>query len=289
MVVDVAARLDFWGGPVVTNGLWLVPVFLAVLCLVILGLGRLLLSGGKSGPPLRPGWMCGVVGLRGHGKSLFVARLIAQRLSAGVNVVANFPIAGGTVRMTSWDHCILAPERSMVVLDEAHQWARARAGVSLDPLADWYVSHSRKLGHEVWWIAQDETQVASGVRVQTNEYVECKKLTRTWHRACSYSPREFRKSKAKPLWAWRYTPKGPAIEVYDTFELVRPVEREVMTRAESVAHLNGMIDEIYRRRGLILDPVVVSPQVDDPDSSATKEPRRPGVSAVRRSGSLPTC
>lgn len=237
----------------VTVVFWMVPVVLAVICLAVLAAGKLLFSGGKGGPPLRPGWMCGVVGLRGHGKSLFVARLIAKRLHSGVNVVANFPVAGGTVRMKSWTDCILAPEGSMVVLDEAHQWARARAGQSLDPVADWYVSHARKLGHEVWWIAQDETQVASGVRLQTNEYVECKRMSKTRHRAASYSPREFRKAKAKPLWAWWYQPKGPATKVYDTFELVRPVEKETMSRAEVVAHLNSLIDVIYERRGLILD------------------------------------
>jgi len=238
----------------VTEYFWAIPVVLAALCLLVLLAGKFLYSGGKHGPPLRPGFMCGVVGLRGHGKSLFVARLIAKRLAAGTTVVANFPVAGGVVRMKSWEDCILAPERSMVVLDEAHQWARAQAGKSLDPLADWYISHARKLEHEVWWIAQDESQIASSVRVQTNEMVECKRMTSKRHRAASYSPRDFRKAKAKHLWAWWYTPKGPATKVYDTMELVRPVEREVMTRAESVARINELIDEIYRRRGLLIDP-----------------------------------
>jgi len=233
--------------------LWVVPVFLLVACLVVLGVAKVWFSGGKTGPPLRPGFMCGVVGLRGHGKSLFVARLIAQRLQGGVNVVANFPVAGGVVRMKSWEDCILAPEGSMVVLDEAHQWARAQAGKSLDPFADWYISHARKLEHEVWWIAQDESQIASSVRVQTNEMVECKRMTSKRHRAASYAPRDFRKAKARNLWAWWYRPVGPATKVYDTMELVRPVEREAMTKAESVARINELIDEIYRRRGLKLE------------------------------------
>lgn len=237
---------------------WAVPPVLLGLCVFVILLGRFSLSGGKSGPPLRPGWMCGVVGLRGHGKSLFVARLIAQRLHAGVNVVANFPIGGGVNRMVSWEDAILAPAGSMVVLDEAHQWAQARAGQSLDLFAQWYVSHARKLGHEVWWIAQDETQVASGVRVQTNEYVECRRVTSKRHRASSYAPREFRKSKAKPLWAWWYSPVGAAIKIYDTYELVRPVEREAMSKAEQVARINALIDVIYERRGLLLKPEAVA-------------------------------
>jgi hypothetical protein len=237
-------------------GLWLVPVVFAVACLLIITLGKLSLNGGKSGPPLRPGWMCGVVGLRGGGKSLFVARLIAQRLTGGVNVVANFAVAGEAVRMRSWEDAILAPPGSMVVLDEAHQWAEASAGQTLDLFARWYVAHARKLGHEVWWIAQDENDVSSRVRRQTNEYVECKKFTAKRHRAAAYAPRSFRKAKAKPLWAWWYQPKGAAIEVYDTYTLVRPVVAEVMTKAEKVARINELIDEIYRRRGLVLDPVV---------------------------------
>lgn len=240
--------------------LWLFPVAGVGVCLFLMLLGRWSLNGGKTGPPLRPGWMCGVVGLRGHGKSLFVARLVAQRLEAGVTVVANFPVTGPTaIRMVSWEDAILAPEGSMVVLDEAHQWAEARAGQTLDLMANWYISHSRKLRHEVWWIAQDETQVSGKVRNQTNEYVECKRITAKRHRACAYAPREFRKSKAKALWAWWYTPAGAAIRVYDTYELVRPVEKESMSRTEQVARINALIDTIYERRGLKIareaDPV----------------------------------
>jgi len=258
--------------------LWMLPVVLCVACVCVVLVGWAALSHGKHGPPLRPGWMCGVVGLRGHGKSLFVARLIAQRLAGGVNVVANFPIAGGANRMVSWEDAILAPERSMVVLDEAHQWARARAGQSLDAMADWYVSHARKLEHEVWWIAQDETQVASGVRVQTNEYVECKRVWKGRHKASSYSPREFRKAKVKPLWSWFYQPKGAALQVYDTMELVRPVVREPMSKAETAARINELIDQIYARRGLVL--AHVSTGEPEPASASEQGTAAAGVNVA---------
>jgi len=240
-------------------GLWWYPIAIFGVCglLVLLG-GVLSGSRSKDGPPLRPGFTCGVVGLRGHGKSLFVARLIAQRLHAGVNVVANFAVPG-CVRMVTWVDVILAPPRSFVVLDEAQTWAPSTAGQSLDPMAQWYFSHSRKLEHEVFWITQDETAVSSKVRVQTNEMIEVRRMSRKWHRAASYSPRQFRKARAKALWAWWYTPSGAAIRVYDTMELVRPVAKEANAGPSWVEVVNACIDEIYRRRGLVLDHVSESP------------------------------
>lgn len=250
-------------------GLWWLPGSLALVALFIHALGQWAYSGGKNGPPLRRGWVCGVVGLRGGGKSLFVNRLIAQRMHAGATIVANFPVQvlpgskSEFHRMVTWWDVCLAPAGSMVVLDEAHQWAEAVAGRSLDPTAQWYVSHARKLGHEVWWIAQDETQVSSKVRAQTNEMVECREWMPGHHIAKAYSPRTFRKAKAKALWSWRYKPKGAATRIYDTMELVRPVEQEKLDRSAWVRQMNAVIDEIYRRRGLLdvpeLDPLELRP------------------------------
>lgn len=223
----------------------------AVVALVVLGLLFLVgsLADRKQGVKFRPGWMCGVVGLRGGGKSLFVARLIATRLSSGQNVVANFGVPG-SVRMESWEDCIMAPPGSTVVLDEAHQWAKSEAGKSPEPMANWYISHGRKLGHEVWWIAQDETQVAGFVRKQTNEMVEASSWPFGLHRAKSYDPREFRKAKAKVLWSWWYSPRGAAIRVYDTMEFVRPVinDRDSAEVKAQKLRLCEMIDELIERR-----------------------------------------
>jgi hypothetical protein len=118
-------------------------------------------------------------------------------------------------------------------------------------MADWYVSHSRKLGHELWWIAQHETQVASFVRNQTNEYVSCEEWIGGLHRAKSWDPQEFRKAKAKPLWSWWYSPRGAATRVYDTYELVEPVinERdsaEVKAQKSSLREMIAVINERKR-------------------------------------------
>lgn len=203
----------------------------------------------SRGVRFRAGWTTGVVGLRGGGKSLFVARLIATRLKAGVPVVANFSVPG-CERMTSWEDCIAAPPGTMVVLDEAHQWARASAGKSPDPMADWYVSHSRKLGHEVWWIAQHESQIAGFVKNQTNEMVECEQWLGSRHRAKSFAPHAFRKKDSKPLWVWWYSPRGAATRVYDTYELVEPVinDRDPSHVVEQKLRLRNLIAEINRKR-----------------------------------------
>lgn len=236
-------------------GLWVLPVYALVAVLVIIGVGKVIGSGGRTGPPLRAGWLCLVVGLRGGGKSLFVARLIAQRLAAGHTVVANFAVfvpegsPGRFVRATKWEDYILAPRHSMSVIDEGSQWVEATPGKTADVFASWYVSQFRKIEHECWIIAQHETQVAGFVKNQINEVVECRKMTRSRHRALSYAPHTFRKARAKALWAWWYRPEGAAIRVYDSHTLVRPVDKPPYTRTEAVRRVNELIDIINERDG----------------------------------------
>lgn len=202
---------------------------------------------GTRGIKVRPGYLCMVVGLRGHGKSLFVARLIAERLHRGMPVYANFTVKGGVARMESWQDVIMAPRGSTVVLDEAHQWAGARAGSTLRPAAVWYVSQCRKLGHEVWVIAQHESMIASAVREQVNEIVECRKHVLGRHRATSWPPHEFRKRDARHLWAWWYSPRGRAIEVYDTLDLVPPTTDRKASHEDDVEMIVRCIAAIRAR------------------------------------------
>lgn len=225
-------------------------VYLWAACALLLTLALVAYLVGKridrtQGVQLRLGWVFLVVGMRGSGKSLFVARLIADRLRAGVNVVANFTVEGCAF-MQSWDDVILAPPGTMVVLDEAHQWARA-TGRTPDPLADWYVSHARKLGHEVWVIAQHESQIAGFVKNQTNQIVSCHKLVEGRHRAQAWDPATFRKNQARPLWSWWYSPEGAAVKVFNTKELVRPSKVVRRTKAEADLHIERLIDLIEAR------------------------------------------
>lgn len=240
---------------------------------VVLGFGLVLFVFGNimervRGVRFRPGWTCGVVGLKGGGKSLFVARLVARRLDKGVNIVSNMAFEG-CERMRSWEDLILAPEDTMVVLDEAHQWAKSQAGKTPDPMADWYISHARKLRHEVWWIAQHETQVAGFVKNQTNEMVSVEEWIGGVHRAKSFAPHEFRKAKAKALWSWWYSPRGAAIRVYDTLELVRPVisDRDSENVRQQKQRLGDLIDTVNIRRA--------GSASGDPEPATTQEPQVP--------------
>jgi hypothetical protein len=226
---------------------WIVACVVLGLALLLLAAGRVV---GQRAPKLGIGWATGVVGDRGSGKSLFVARLIALRLEAGVNVVANFGVPGCS-RLLDWEDAIMAPVDSMIVIDEMHQWAGAEGSQALGIAPKWYLAHARKLGHEVWWIAQDEMQVHAQVRRLTNEYVECKEVAPGYHRAASYPRRVFRAKTAKATWSWWYTPKGAATRVFDTNEFIRPTDQSTkVSSAEWVERINIMIDTLYERRGL---------------------------------------
>ena len=170
---------------------------------------------------LRPGYFCLVVGNRGFGKSLFIARLVRERAAAGVPVYANFHIEGAHY-IETWEDVIMAPRGAWVILDEVPGWAGARAGQTLRPAAAWYVAQCRKLDHEVTAVAQHERQVAGVVVDLVNEIIECKKLGGGNHRAASYAPHDFRKKGAKPLWSWSYTVRAPAARTYGTLDLIPP-------------------------------------------------------------------
>lgn len=223
-------------------GFWIVPLaaFGALgACVLLVKISTLGVC-----PPLRRGWVTGVVGLRGGGKSLFVARIIAARIKNGQHVAANFPLEGErTHLLVDWLDCARQPPGSTVVIDEAHQWAQAKAGRSMDPEALWYISHARKLEHEVWWISQHESAIPGALRAQTNEMVMAERMAPGWHRASSFAPHEFRKSGVKALWRWWYRPAGAAIRVYDTRSLVRP------TTDDPLGRISATIEHIEAARG----------------------------------------
>jgi hypothetical protein len=66
----------------------------------------------------------------------------------------------------------------------------------------------------------------------------------------------------KPLWAWWYSPKGAAIRVYDTFELVEPVinPRDSVEVVAQKQQLREMIREINYRRGVASGAIVPEQQ-----------------------------
>lgn len=203
--------------------LWTLGIGMLIACVVLWLAARLLV--GRRSVKIRPGFLCMVVGLRRHGKTLFVCRLAHERIKAGIPVYANFTMDGAH-KIESWADVCLAPRNACVILDEVSGWAGSRAGQSLRPLVRFYISQCGKLDHEVYIICQHETQVAGEVRDQVNEIIECKRFARGRHRASSYSPHEFRKKNARPLWSWWYTPKDGAAKIYNTKDLVAPARRQ---------------------------------------------------------------
>lgn len=227
------------------------PASLKRVALFLFGAGLVLWLGGRwlvgrSTVKLRPGWLHLVVGLRGHGKTLFVSRLMYERIKAGVPVYANFTVEGAH-KIESWRDAILAPRGAMVVLDEASGWAGARAGVTLRVIATWYISRIRHLGHECWVICQHENQLAGAVRDQVNEVVECQRKGGR-HRARSFAPHEFRKKDAKPLWTWWYSPRGKVCAIYDTEDLEPPEASGKNTHDDDMREIRECI-EIVKARG----------------------------------------
>lgn len=205
--------------------------------------------GRKNGKlPARDGYLSLVVGLRRHGKTLFVCRLIHDRLSAGLPVYANFTVSGGAHKMESWRDVILAPRGSVVVLDECSQWCGSRAGSTMRPAARWYIAQFGKLEHEVYLIAQHESQVAGEVVAQVNEIIECKRMPKQRHRATSYAPQDFRKKDARPQWAWWYDRKGGAVTVYNTLDLVPPERTRKQSHDDDIEMIEECIEIILARR-----------------------------------------
>lgn len=242
------------GGP-----LWTGVLYVVGLLAVLWGLCWLLLGRKQIG--VRVGYLSLVVGLRRHGKTLFVCKRAAAQVAAGIPVYANFAIEGGQL-IESWRDVILAPRGSLVLLDEVHQWCPARAGSSLRPAAGWYIAQCGKLDHEVYIIAQHENQVAGIVRDQVNEVIECKRHPLRGHRARSWAPHEFRKKKARHLWQWYYSHKGGAARVYDTKALIPPESSRGMRADDDIAMIEECIAIIKQRDGYAVADVQHVDEID---------------------------
>lgn len=212
-------------------GLWVIPA------LMVLFFGFLwclqFIWGVTQGRPTKVGFVTGVVGLRGQGKSVFAMSQVLQYLKRGGFVVCNFDIKGypgQTARFEGWTSLAellveraIKGEKTIVVMDEAHIYAPA-SGQVFPKLANWVMSMLRKFNAEFMWITQHEKRVASGLRDQTNEMVGVKKLTRHWFRARVYEPEAFRKHDAQPLYTLRYRLSQKVMDSFDSWEIIMPDE-----------------------------------------------------------------
>lgn len=220
-----------------------------VLLLVLTFLMRLTFKGARF---VRPGRVTGIIGRKGHGKSLFLVhemlravgrrqvcdictRREGERVTHRVTVASNCELelpehlAPFYAFVDSWDDLYHLPHMTLCVIDEIGmaKWAPADATARLPKRAVWFLAQCRKLGVEFVWCAQREDRVTAGLRAQTDEvgFVQ-----RGYFRSMSVrfvEPEDVQKLRNrmrgfKPLWVYRYRVTRRLAAAYNTFQMVAP-------------------------------------------------------------------
>jgi hypothetical protein len=244
--------------------LWLLPAIL----LVFAGLMRMALAIFMGGVPgVREGWITGVVGRMGQGKSLYIMTLAKKHLRYGGTVISNFAIdtsvtGGDWIEFRGWVALLealvvrleAAPldkdgrpwvQPALVLLDEAHLYAPAN-GMVLPDVARWILSHLRKLRAEMMWCSQHESRVASALREQTAEIVSVRRqlLARNRFTAAVWEPEKFRKKGEDCLFKVSYSLNKSTISMYKSWQLIRPDEQ-----GDSGGIVSGLIDRLEALAG----------------------------------------
>lgn len=225
---------------------------LASLVTALLALGMRFTSTGAR--LFREGRVTGIVGRKGHGKTLFsvheMLRHVGRRIPCkdpscpdkyhrGViasNGALNLPpdLASLFIAVDGWDDLLTLPHGTLVVIDEAHLWAPAIAGRELPAHVRWYLSQCRKLHHEVVWVSQHEDRVALNLRRQTDEIGICARGMFRKMKVDFFDVEDVRKRGVRPQWTFRYRVSKKLASAYDTYALLQP---EV--ESETVGFLNG--------------------------------------------------
>jgi hypothetical protein len=144
-----------------------------------------------------------ISGKKGTGKTLFSIGIIREALASGKKVATNVDVyldklASPTSRVTLYripDHPtaddmnaigrgqegVTEEQNGVIVLDECSAFFNARAwgDKGRQPLLDWLI-HSRKLGWDVYYIAQGQSQVDKQLRESQVEYHITVKRTDKW-------------------------------------------------------------------------------------------------------------
>lgn len=222
--------------------LWALPALLIVFA-GIMRLVLVLFTGGM--PAVREGWISGVIGRMGQGKSLYVMTLARRHLRYGGTVISNFRIdttvtGGNWVEFRGWvplleslvERLEGAPrdargrpdvQPALVLLDEAHLYAPAN-GMVLPDVARWILSHLRKLRAEMMWCTQHESRVASALREQTSELVSVRRqlFMRNHFTAAVWEPEKFRKRNEECIFKVTYSLRPEVIEMFNSWDLIAP-------------------------------------------------------------------
>lgn len=264
-----------------------------------------------SGPPeVREGFVTGVVGRMGQGKSLYAMTVCRRHLANGGHVISNFRIDTSTTggdwqEFRGWLELLTQlverlehAERddagrpkvqpAYVVLDEAHLYAPA-SGQVLPEIARYTLSHLRKLRAEMVWLTQHEARVATGLRDQTSEMVRVKRhpYFKRSFRAAVFEPEEMRRPRPEPMFTIGYRLSPKVFRMYRSWDLISPDEhgdtagqlRALVERVRALDHPR-CIDDIRNEMPAVTNAV---------DGPASLAPALNGV-RMRTAGSdeLPT-
>lgn len=232
---------------------------LGVAALVLAALGYLM-RGASTGPRLvREGRVVGIVGRKGHGKTLFAvhellrslgvkqrchkcSREMGRRVTHPVHIASNLTIDVPEKhrdlfhRIDGWDDIVgvvrgddgqdryvfLLPHCTLIMLDEAHLFAPAKQGEQLPEAVRWYLSMLRHDVQELIWVTQHESRVSLGLRLQTDELGLCRKGLLRQMSVRFFEPENFRKMGARPDWTFRYRVTKKLAAAYDTYAMLQP-------------------------------------------------------------------
>lgn len=232
-----------------------------LMCAAALVVAWLMRSSSTGYRRLREGRVTGIIGRKGHGKTLFAVhemlrhvgsdqhcRKCSGRLGRKVThkgvIVSNVKLDVGPalsrffVHITSLDHLMSllptdpadettggVPHCSLVIIDEAHLWFPAKAGVSIDASVASFLAQCRKYAVEVIWIAQREDRASLGLRAQTDEVGICQRgyFRQMTVRFCEPEVVAQLRAKKKDVradWTFRYRVTDRVARAYDTYQLI---------------------------------------------------------------------
>lgn len=223
-------------------GFFAVPAFLGVVLLVLMVLMRRSSTGDR---PFRPGFVTGIVGRKGHGKTLFVTHELLRhvgrkhkcwkctietgrtvhhvgRIAANFRLKVEPQLRQYVSHVSRWEDLEDLQHGTLCAIDEAHMdgWMPAKAGKQLDPYVRWVLAQCRKLEVELLWSCQHEDRIALEGRRQTDEIGICRKGLARRMSVRFFEPEDARKKDVKPSWTYRYKVTKRVAQTYNTYELI---------------------------------------------------------------------
>lgn len=227
-------------------GLWAFPLLSIAGCVV---LGLFMRFWSKGPRRLREGRVTGIIGRKGHGKSMFMVHealrtLGEKQLCAKCTdeqgrkvfhprrVAANFDLRAPEARHQQYVHRIRSfddlydlPHMTLCFIDEIGIWFPAANGAPpLPESVRHMLGQCRKYVLEIVWCTQREDRVTLGVRAQTDEIGICRKGAFRQMSVRFFEPEDVQqgrpKNNIKPLWTYRYRVNRKLGRAYNTYEFI---------------------------------------------------------------------